>query len=124
MIDLRGFGHSGGPRFNSTAEQLHQDIEVLLKQANKDLPLFVLGHSMGGALVATLLTRNPDLNITGVILSSPMFELTKPLDAKKKIVLKATADDLEVQSDASSVLQFVLLLGYYRKCDDQCNLTD
>jgi len=97
LIDLRGFGHSGGPRANGTIAELHADVDILLKQAHRDLPLFVYGHSMGGALVASLLMRNPYLNIAGVVLTSTMFGLPKerrPSPAKY-FVLKLLADEME-----------------------------
>jgi alpha-beta hydrolase superfamily lysophospholipase len=31
MIDLRGFGFSGGPRASSTIHELHMDIETLIQ---------------------------------------------------------------------------------------------
>ena len=73
MIDLSGFGQSGGHRGNSTMEELHEDIEHVLKMMSPDLPLFVFGHSMGGGLVSTLMIRNPGLNIAGVICSSALL---------------------------------------------------
>ena len=41
-----------------------------------ELPVFLLGHSMGGLIVARLL-QEEELNIAGVILSSPCFGLVK-----------------------------------------------
>ena len=76
MIDLHGFGYSGGPRSAATVEEMHEDIEILLSKANRNLPLFIFSHSMGAALVATLLMRNPGLNISGVVMGSPLIDLT------------------------------------------------
>lgn len=73
MIDLSGYGQSGGARGNSTMFELHHDIELVMKRMDPELPLFVFGHSMGGGLVSTLLTQNPNLNIAGVICSSALF---------------------------------------------------
>jgi len=73
MLDLRGFGQSGYPRANATLEELHKDIEVLLRQASKNLPLFIYCHSMGCGLTASLLMRNPYLSISGVIFTSGLF---------------------------------------------------
>jgi alpha-beta hydrolase superfamily lysophospholipase len=63
------------------------------------LPLFVFGHSAGAALVASLLIRNPYLNISGVIFSSALFQFHKSrkIPLKKKIFLKLMANDLEVR---------------------------
>jgi hypothetical protein len=30
LLDLRGFGYSGGPRASCTIEELHYDIETLI----------------------------------------------------------------------------------------------
>jgi alpha-beta hydrolase superfamily lysophospholipase len=109
MIDLRGFGyfvldflkfsHSGYSRVNASVEELHKDIEVLLRQASRDLPLFVYGHSMGAGLVASLLIRNPYLNISGVIFSSAMFQFHKDrkFSWKKKLFLRLLGDEFEVR---------------------------
>jgi len=59
LIDLRGFGYSGGPRGASNMEEMHSDIEVLIRQVNKDLPLYLYGHSLGGQLLITFIMRNP-----------------------------------------------------------------
>lgn len=73
MIDLSGFGQSGGSRGHSTMSELQNDIEIMIKLMDPNLPLFVLGHSMGGGLVSSLMIRNPGLNIAGVITSSALF---------------------------------------------------
>jgi alpha-beta hydrolase superfamily lysophospholipase len=53
---------------------------------------------MGGGLIASLLIRNPYLNISGVIFSAPMFQFHKhrKFGWKKKFFLKYLADDFEV----------------------------
>lgn len=66
LIDMRGFGYSGGSRGAQTIPQLHMDLEVLLRQVSKDLPLFLYGHAMGGLLIITLIMRNPSLKIAGL----------------------------------------------------------
>ncbi len=73
MIDLSGFGQSGGPRGHSSMAELHHDIELALKMAEPNYPLFIFGHSMGGALVSSLMIQNPNLNIAGVISSGALF---------------------------------------------------
>ncbi|KAL4488335.1 hypothetical protein ABPG72_019185 [Tetrahymena utriculariae] len=97
LMDLRGFGYSGGPRGASTIEELHQDIQVLLKQANKDLPLYLYGHSMGGLLVITLAMRNPVLNIAGVITTSALigFPKDRKMNFFKAYLVKALGKKLE-----------------------------
>lgn len=77
LIDLRGSGFSGGSHGVASVDELHEDIKLLLQQAGKDLPLFLYGHSLGASLIASLLIRNKWLNISGVILTSAMFEFAQ-----------------------------------------------
>lgn len=97
MIDLRGFGLSGCARANANVSELHKDIELLLRQASRNLPLFIYGHGMGAGLVASLLIKNPYLNIAGVILTSGMFGLAKErrIPWLKKWFVKLLGDHLE-----------------------------
>lgn len=77
-LDLRGHGRSDGTRvfvrsFNEYLQDLSQFLENV-RQRNPGVPVFLLGHSMGGG-VATLfvLVRQPALS--GVILSGPALQL-------------------------------------------------
>jgi len=73
-MDLRGHGKSQGARLlvRSFDEYL-ADLELYLDRVRRrepDRPLFLLGHSMGGAIVALLaITRQPD--VRGLVLSVP-----------------------------------------------------
>lgn len=73
MIDLSGFGQSGGARGDSTMEELHCDIELIMKLMDPELPLFLFGHSMGGGLISTLLMQNQNLQIAGFLCSSALL---------------------------------------------------
>lgn len=44
----------------------------LAKKENPDLPIYLFGHSMGGAIAACVVTKEPDL-FEKVVLSSPMI---------------------------------------------------
>ena len=76
---------------NNRVHDFHYDVTALLKQANPNLPLFLYGHSMGGLTVLSYLLNNPDLNISGVILSAPFlgFSHLKHVDEKKKMAVMA-----------------------------------
>lgn len=78
--------------------ELHRDIEVLLRQASPNLPLFLYGHSMGAALVASLLIRNPYIHISGVILTSGLFGFPKERNIPwvKRTLIKLAGELLEV----------------------------
>ena len=48
MIDLVGFGFSGGNRCkNYTLEDSHENIGAMLQRFRDDKPAFIMGHSMG-----------------------------------------------------------------------------
>lgn len=75
MIDLRGFGYSGGLRVFDTFKGLLSDIENLLRRCcQKGLPTYLLGHGFGSLLILALLEENPNLPISGVISMSPLFQ--------------------------------------------------
>jgi acylglycerol lipase len=91
LIDLRGYGFSGGSRCGGNkVSDYHYDVATLLKQVNPKLPLFVLGHSMGGLTVSSFFINNPNLNISGLILSAPLLSFTEQLgmDEKKKFLVR------------------------------------
>jgi alpha-beta hydrolase superfamily lysophospholipase len=72
-MDLRGHGRSQGARaMVDTFDQYLDDAERFLSFVQRDhpgVPVFMLGHSMGGTVVALLaLARQPD--IAGLILCS------------------------------------------------------
>lgn len=73
LIDLRGFGYSGGARGCSEIDQLEKDLITLIKKANIDLPLYIYGHSLGGLLTISLLMDYPYLNVSGIIITSPFL---------------------------------------------------
>ena len=75
FLDLRGFGYSGGARASCPVDQLHKDVHSLLRQASDSIPVFLLGFSMGGMLVASFLMMNPGLRVHGVILVNPLVEV-------------------------------------------------
>jgi acylglycerol lipase len=78
-FDLRGHGKSSGKRnyVNSFQEYLNDLEEVLNRTRNSypDLPLFLLGHSMGGAIV-TLFTIERNPKVEGILLSGPSVKIS------------------------------------------------
>lgn len=73
MIDISGFGASGGGRSLSSFEDMQDDITFLFRQIDNELPIFLMGHSMGGGLVLNFIIANPSLKLAGVILNSPFY---------------------------------------------------
>jgi alpha-beta hydrolase superfamily lysophospholipase len=72
--DQRGFGAAPGRGLWAGNETLAKDFLALARAVRKEhpgLPLFVLGESMGGAVIAVALAQEPQLEISGVILAAP-----------------------------------------------------
>ncbi len=72
-FDHRGHGQSDGDRgyysdFNEIIDDVNEIVKIALEE-NPDIPVFVLGHSMGGYAVSLFAAKYPDLNIRGIITS-------------------------------------------------------
>ena len=79
--DQRGYGRSGGspalPRaFDEYVADLHAVVQHVRSEP-PDGPLFLMGHSMGGA-VALLYVLDHGAAPAGLVLSSPMIRLPTP----------------------------------------------
>lgn len=75
--DLRGHGKSDGERFYvDSFDEYVDDLDAFIgriRRREPERPMFLLGHSMGGAVVSRfVLERGPDLR--GLILSAPALE--------------------------------------------------
>lgn len=88
--DLPGHGRSGGTRghidgFGEYVDTAAAWIEEAAAE-HPGLPLFLLGHSVGGLIAARLLQTKPDTaeRLSGAILSSPAFRLRMPVPAWKE----------------------------------------
>ena len=65
---------SGGTRASAHIRDLHYDIGIMIKHIERpDLPVFLAGQSMGGGLVSSFAIRNPELNLSGIILMSSLL---------------------------------------------------
>ena len=72
--DQRGFGRSPEAGRWQGSEAMRQDLRdvvTALRARHPDLPLFVLGESMGGAVVMSALDQGPEINADGFVLISP-----------------------------------------------------
>ncbi len=76
-MDNRGHGRSEGVRGGLPAwEALHADVRLLLEQARAQhpaLPLFLMGHSLGGLIVLGYALRYPE-GLRGVVASAPALQ--------------------------------------------------
>lgn len=61
------------------------------------MPLFVYAHSIGASLVASLLIRNPYLNIAGVIFGAGLFKIHKSrkIGWRKRLFLNYFAEQFD-----------------------------
>ncbi len=59
--------------FNDYCDDFACFVRNVIAPAAEGLPIFLMGHSMGGAVAARLMERHPDLPIEKVILCSPMI---------------------------------------------------
>lgn len=75
-MDLRGHGRSGGPRaYARRFEVLVDDVERVRRQVaarSAGLPLFLLGHSLGGLICIRHLQAHPQA-FRGAVLSAPLL---------------------------------------------------
>ncbi len=90
--DQRGHGRSGGARgFVRRFGELLDDVEQMLarvRSEHRDLPLFLLGHSMGGLVVASFVCeRSPDLH--GAVTSGAALRVPKPVGRLQLTALRA-----------------------------------
>lgn len=78
-LDLRGHGLSAGKRGHAKRyDLLLSDVEELLKIARSEfteIPLFLMGHSLGGNIVASYIQQMNINELEGYILSAPWFGL-------------------------------------------------
>ena len=78
MLDLRGYGYSGGSRVNEPTFHLFYDIETLLRNCcERNLSTFIIAHGLGALFTNFFLQQNPTLPISGVIFISPLLSFGK-----------------------------------------------
>ena len=71
--DLRGFGETVAPGVWHGGERLKQDLRAmagLLRATHKDLPLYAMGESLGGAVILSTARDTPP-DVDGLILIAP-----------------------------------------------------
>ncbi len=75
-FDLRGHGKSGGEQaFVKDMNEYLEDVEVIYNTIPKDLPIFVIGHSMGGQIVLNFMLHRKRNEVKGVVLSGAALEI-------------------------------------------------
>lgn len=91
--DLPGHGRSGGIRGHTSFENVMDEIDCLLEEADNMYPgrrRFLYGHSLGGALVLMYtLKRRP--NLAGTIVTSPGLGVAVRVPAWKYFLARVMA---------------------------------
>ena len=108
-IDHRGHGRSEGPRavidrLDNTLADLHRLVR-LASSRHPGRRLFLLGHSMGGAVALAYALRHQE-ELDGLILSAPLaaLEAASPVTRVLSLVLSAVAPRLGVyEIDSTAV---------------------
>lgn len=77
-IDHRGHGRSGGSRghverFGDYVRDLEQWRAAVTADVDPELPIFLLGHSLGGLIAIRHLQTHPDAGFRGAVLSAPLL---------------------------------------------------
>lgn len=106
-VDMRGFGMSGGSRCQQNVQSFTRDIAALLRLCSKgpgaNLPVFLLGHSLGALCVLKYCIDHPDAPLAGVIFSSGLFRLTpgrtKPWIVRKAAYVLKAVSELVIMPD-------------------------
>lgn len=91
-LDHRGHGRSGGPRghvgrFGELVADLHA-FRVRVEHEEAAKPLFLLGHSLGGLIVARYLLTHAS-GLAGAALSSPALRLVERPPRRRRWLAKA-----------------------------------
>lgn len=88
--DHQGHGHSDGPRGHAASlDALVDDLDravAVAREAHPGLPLYVLGHSMGG-LVALAYAALRDPRLDGVVSTSAALSLDPPPNTLERVGL-------------------------------------
>ncbi len=95
-LDHRGHGRSEGPRaLIDRLDNTVEDLDRLVVQASDGRPVFLLGHSMGGAIALRYAIAHQD-RLSGLVLSSPLaaLEAASPVERFAARMLSAVAPRL------------------------------
>jgi acylglycerol lipase len=100
-FDLRGHGQSEGQKVNvKSVDEYREDVETVYRSIPKNLPFFILGHSMGGLIVVDFLLFNERNDVKGVILTGAALEVGEdisPLLLKLANFIGSIAPNLNTQ---------------------------
>ena len=89
--DLRGHGRSEGKRGVASLREMVEDLKAvhrLVSDREKDLPIFLLGHSMGGLILFRYLLQDSQLPMRAAIFSSPLLGLSLQVPVIKDVAAR------------------------------------
>ncbi len=72
--DQRGFGASPNAGYWAGTDAYVEDLALfirLIKIRHPNVPIFLLGESMGGAIIINAMTHTPQPDVNGIILAAP-----------------------------------------------------
>ena len=95
LLDLRGHGHSGGPRGHvARFEEYRTDLERFLVEvqtfAASPAPLLLLGHSLGGLIALDFVLHRPEV-FDSLAVSSPFLAPALKIPFLKRTLLPLVA---------------------------------
>jgi alpha-beta hydrolase superfamily lysophospholipase len=107
VYDLRGHGRSGGRRghvtqFKEYLDDTAQFLDWARLQA-RGLPLYLLGHSMGGLIAALFVEQRRPADLAGLALSAPFLRLAAPVP-RYKLALAHVASVVVPSLDVGNTL--------------------
>ena len=79
-FDMRGHGNSTGIRGHASLQVLIDDLQAIIKDMRRkfsDIPIVLLGYSMGGGIVLRYAT-DKNMMVQGIIASSPLLRIVHP----------------------------------------------
>ena len=98
LVDLLGFGESPKPKLQYTVHEHVDFIEKKVDEVKKDqVPLIVIGHSMGGLLSLNFAIANPGKVEKIILINAPMITSEQNLkkaiaDSSSKLMVTMTFD--------------------------------
>ena len=92
--DQRGFGHAPGHGYFAGGDAMAADLNTitkLVKARHPNLPLFLMGESMGGAVIMDMMAKPDAPRVDGLILAAPAVWGWRAMNPALKTILWSAA---------------------------------